>query len=114
MEMIANYHTHTKRCHHAIGEDEDYVKAAIKMGLKTLGFSDHSPWNYQSGFKPRMRMELKEFEGYLKSIRELKVKYADKINILVGVEAEYFPEYMEWFKKQTSYQNSKYQRIYNT
>ncbi len=96
--MIANYHTHTKRCHHAIGEDEDYVKAAIKMGLKTLGFSDHSPWNYQSGFKPRMRMELKEFEGYLKSIRELKVKYADKINILVGVEAEYFPEYMEWFR----------------
>ena len=34
-----NWHTHTKRCGHAIGEDEDYVKVAIEGGLKTLGLS---------------------------------------------------------------------------
>ena len=38
----ANYHTHTARCGHAIGTDEEYVQAAIQAGLKTLGFSDHA------------------------------------------------------------------------
>ena len=40
--LIANYHTHTKRCHHACGEDREYVEAAIESGLKILGFSDHT------------------------------------------------------------------------
>lgn len=42
--MKANYHTHTFRCKHADGEDKEYVEAAIKAGIKTLGFSDHCPW----------------------------------------------------------------------
>ena len=36
-----NWHTHTSRCGHAVGTDEEYVQAAIQGGLKTLGFSDH-------------------------------------------------------------------------
>ena len=39
--MIANYHTHTFRCHHALGTDEDYVTSAIANGIQILGFSDH-------------------------------------------------------------------------
>ena len=27
--MIANYHTHTRWCHHAQGEIEDYIREAI-------------------------------------------------------------------------------------
>lgn len=38
-----NYHTHTTRCFHAIGKDEEYVKAAIQANIKELGFSDHTP-----------------------------------------------------------------------
>ena len=30
--MLANYHTHTKRCQHAGGEDREYVEAAIQAG----------------------------------------------------------------------------------
>ena len=44
--MIANYHTHTKRCKHATGEDREYVEAASETGLKILGFADHCPWIY--------------------------------------------------------------------
>ncbi len=40
----ANYHTHTARCGHAIGTDEEYVQTAIQAGLKTLGFSDHAAY----------------------------------------------------------------------
>jgi len=42
--MIANYHTHTMRCKHAVGTDEEYVLEAIKHGYKVLAFTDHSPW----------------------------------------------------------------------
>jgi tRNA U38,U39,U40 pseudouridine synthase TruA len=43
-DMIANYHTHTMRCKHAVGTDEEYVLEAIKHGYKVLAFTDHSPW----------------------------------------------------------------------
>ena len=41
--MTENYHTHTARCRHATGTEEEYVLAAIDRGLKILGFSDHTP-----------------------------------------------------------------------
>ena len=94
-----NYHTHTYRCHHAIGADEDYVKKAIEQGFKVLGFSDHTPWRYKSAYHSRIRMELRSFQSYKKSVLSLKEKYKDQIEIYFGLEAEYFPEYMDWMKE---------------
>ena len=37
----ANYHSHSFRCGHAFGTDEEYVQGAIKAELATMGFSDH-------------------------------------------------------------------------
>ena len=62
---MKNYHTHTKRCHHAIDNEEDYIQAAIASGYTELGFSDHSPWMYQSSFHPTMRMEAYEIGDYV-------------------------------------------------
>lgn len=91
-----NYHTHTKRCMHACGSDEDYVFAAIQNGYDVLGFSDHSPWKYDSDFVAHMRMRLDQTQDYLNSVRSLKEKYKDQIDIKVGFECEYFPKYMDW------------------
>lgn len=91
-----NYHTHTWRCNHATGSDEAYVLEAIANNYERLGFSDHACWQYASHFKPHIRMELKEFHSYKKSIHQLKEQYKDQIEILLGMEAEYFPEYMDW------------------
>lgn len=33
----------TKRCQHAVGEDREYVEAAIAAGIQVLGFSDPLP-----------------------------------------------------------------------
>ncbi len=96
MTRQTNYHTHTKRCKHAMGSDEQYVKSAIKNGYEILGFSDHSCWNYASGYKSGMRMQLKEFSDYKSSVLRLKQKYKDRIEIRLGMEAEYFPEMMDW------------------
>lgn len=97
--MKANYHTHTTRCFHATGTDEEYVLAAISAGFDELGFADHGPWNYRSSFVANMRMPLSEFKDYRDSVLKLKEKYADKISIKLGLEYEYFPDYNDWLKK---------------
>lgn len=96
--MKANYHTHTTRCQHARGTDEEYVLAAIDAGFEELGFADHSPWRYASDYVPDMRMTIDQFPDYLHSIRALREKYKDKIRIKIGLECEYFPSMMSWLR----------------
>ena len=61
--MKANYHTHTKRCQHAFGEDREYVEEAIRAGLRILGFSDHCPWIYKSDYVSNIRMTPQGTDG---------------------------------------------------
>lgn len=91
--MIANYHTHTKRCHHASGEDREYVEAAIKAGLKILGFADHCPWVYQDkNFVSGIRLAPWEVDDYFYSLESLKKEYAKDIKIYIGFETEHCPD----------------------
>lgn len=95
--MKANYHTHTARCGHADGTDEQYVQAALAQGFDELGFSDHVPWPYKSGYAhPGVRMHIDQLGEYLRSVRALAKKYEGQIRILAGFECEYFPDYMGW------------------
>lgn len=99
------YHTHTKRCGHAFGEDEEYVLAAIKYGIKRLGFSDHV---FLKGYsQPGIRGDYKDFQDYVSSILFLKEKYKDQIEIHLGFEAEYYPE-MEGYYKELLNQGIEY------
>ena len=93
--MIANYHTHTARCHHAGGTEEEYVQRAIESGVKILGFSDHTPYWFQGTYYSHMRMFRHELEEYVQVVKDLREKYADRIQILLGVECEYYPSYFE-------------------
>ena len=95
---IRNYHTHTWRCMHAAGTEEEYVQTAIAQGFHTLGFSDHTPWPYESGFISDMRMRLAEFEGYRRTVLDLREKYRGQIEIPLGLECEAFPAYTEWLR----------------
>jgi histidinol-phosphatase (PHP family) len=89
-----NYHTHTMRCGHAGGDDEQYVKAAIAAKYEVLGFSDHAP--FPGVIHPGDRMRMDELNGYIASITALKEKYNGIIEIKLGLEFEYFPE-MEYY-----------------
>lgn len=91
--MLFNYHTHTKRCNHAEGEDREYVENAIKGGLKTLGFADHAPYLFPNGFQSHFRMKTDELHEYAESVRALQKEYANDIRILCGFELEYYPDF---------------------
>ena len=91
-----NYHTHTFRCGHANGSDEDYILSAIKAGYRTLGFSDHVPYREYSC--PRNRMDWNQLDEYFESLHLLKEKYKGQIDILIGMECEYYPECIDDYK----------------
>ena len=89
--MISNYHTHTLRCRHARGADEEYVLAALDRGLQVLGFADHSPYIFPGEYYSTMRMPMNELGDYVSSVLALKEKYAGQIAIKLGLELEYYP-----------------------
>lgn len=93
--MKYNYHCHTARCGHAEGQDEAYVRAAIEGGFRVLGFSDHVPWPFASGYRSRIRMSMDELPDYLASVASLRDRYAGQITIHTGFECEWFPRYAD-------------------
>ena len=93
--MLFNYHTHTKRCGHAGGEDREYIENAIAGGLQTLGFSDHAPYPFPNGHVSYHRMSTDALFEYAESIRALAKEYEKDIRILCGFELEYYPDYHE-------------------
>lgn len=96
---LANYHSHTTRCMHAVGAEEQYVLQAIDAGFEILGFADHSAWPYKSDFVADMRMHISELDGYVATVKALREKYADKIRIHLGMECEAFPEFYPWLRE---------------
>ena len=100
--MLTNYHTHTTRCGHAEGTEEEYILTALRCGFKVLGFSDHTPWAYATpGFVSRIRMLPFQLDDYVLTLRRLRENYADKLHIRIGLEAEYFPAYLGWLREET-------------
>ncbi len=93
--MIANYHTHTWRCNHANGTEEEYVQAAIERGLKTLGFADHSPYCFAGDYYSTFRIPRDLLPDYVATVLALRQKYQDQIDIRLGVEMEYYPSYFQ-------------------
>lgn len=91
--MIANYHTHTPRCRHAHGSEEEYVQNALAAGLQILGFSDHTPYPFPDGYVSTFRMLPQELKSYVSSVLAMRKKYAGQIQIPLGVEAEFYPKY---------------------
>lgn len=93
--LTANYHTHTFRCGHASGREEDYIEAAIARGLKVLGFSDHAPYLFfdRPDYYSTFRMRPEAAEEYVQTIKALRQIYQEKIKLPLGYEIEYYPKY---------------------
>lgn len=90
--MRANFHTHTYRCNHAEGTEREYIETAVKAGIKTLGFSDHTPQFFDGGYVSGCRMLPDKVFDYAETVNALKKEYEKDIKIYLGFEAEYYPK----------------------
>ena len=79
MHQLYDYHIHSTYCD---GKDtpEEMVLTAIEKGFKILGFSSHK---YYEG-------DENDLVGYVAEIIRLKEKYKNDIEILLGIEQDYF------------------------
>ena len=84
--MKTNYHTHTVWCD---GKNtvEEMILSAIEKGFDVIGFSSHSTYPDDNACTvPREKLP-----GYFAEVRSQAAKYADRIAVLCGVEADYIP-----------------------
>ena len=93
--MIANYHTHTYRCNHAQGTEEEYVISALERGMDVLGFSDHTPYPDDN----HGRMAYADLPVHFAEVDRLKRKYASRLIIRKGLEIEYLPRYRDFYEE---------------
>ncbi len=84
-DIKVNLHTHTNFCD-GKNTPEELVREAIALGMDTLGFSGHSHTPFDAGYT----MSQKGTEQYCKEILRLKEQYADKIDLLLGIEQDVF------------------------
>lgn len=94
-----NYHTHTKFSD-GIATPEIIIEKAIEKGFTILGISDHSPVPFFSAWN----MKFENLLLYKNKINDLKIKYSDKINIFLGIEADYIDNFLSFeFLKQYTF-----------
>ncbi len=96
--MVIDYHTHSRFCRHAHGEIEEYVQAAVRLGLQEVGCSDHAP--LPDNYDPQHRMTLEEYNSsYAPTLFRLVEQYRGKIRIKRGIECDYLEWTDEWTRK---------------
>lgn len=84
---LTNYHSHCSFCDgHA--PLEEFVKAAIGQGFTSYGVSSHAPLP----FPTRWTMNWEQMPDYLKEFARLKEKFAEEIELYVGLEIDYLDE----------------------
>ena len=84
--LKTNFHTHTIFCD-GKNTPEENVLSAIKKGMTRLGFSAHSLYP----FSLEGNLNHTQHGAYSEEIRHLQKKYADKIQIFLGFEADFIP-----------------------
>ncbi|KIM09452.1 MAG: histidinol phosphate phosphatase [Sulfurovum sp. PC08-66] len=89
--MRVDLHNHTTRCNHATGTIEEYIQRAIELGVEIYGFSEHAPLEID----PHYRLDFEQMREYEADILNAKAKYQDQIDIRLGYEVDYLPNYLD-------------------
>ena len=92
--QLFNLHTHSNFSD-GKANAEDVVIEAINQGLEVLGFSDHSPVPFENTFA----IKNDNVNNYITTIKSLKEKYQDKIDIYCSMEMDFIPGIVKNFKK---------------
>ncbi len=102
--MKSDYHTHHDRCGHATGCIEDYVRAALALGMEEIGISDHAPIYWQEGDHalPGTAMRRSELAGYVEEVLEVRDRYAGQISVKLGLEADFAPGFEDVYREVLS------------
>ena len=87
---------HTPLCRHAVGEPVEYAAHAAKLGLKEIGFTDHSPMRRDDFDNWRMRSD--QLDHYVAQVRRAQETFP-QLTIKLGLEVDYRPGHEDWIRE---------------
>jgi histidinol-phosphatase (PHP family) len=91
-------HIHTRLCHHACGEMEEYVLAGIRKGLRRIIFLEHLEVGIN--YFESTWLTDDDFAYYHAEGRRLQEKYRDIITVGLGVEVGYNPRHLKEIRQR--------------
>lgn len=96
--VLFESHSHTPLCKHAQGEPTEYAAVAYQRGLRGLIVTCHNPM--PNGFSARVRMREDQFDEYIDLVAQTRQLWADRVDVRLGLEADYFEGYESYLEKQ--------------
>jgi len=84
MNRFNTIHLHT-RYSDGLNDSHEYIEEAIRLGLKSIGFSDHAP----VPLKYDWAMKKEDLPRYFDELNYMRKVYGNKINIYIGLELDY-------------------------
>lgn len=96
--ILFESHSHTPLCKHADGEPTQYAEVAERRGLKGLLVTCHNPM--PNGFSAGVRMGEDQFDQYIDLVAEATDQYAGRVDVRLGLEADYFEGMEAYLEKQ--------------
>lgn len=92
--MLVDYHIHTNYSDDCEYPMEEVVRDAVSMGITELCFTDHVDYGVKTDWDSGERVVYKagmarlnvDYKRYYKEVLELRIKYADKIKLKLGME----------------------------
>lgn len=96
--VLYETHSHTPLCKHAVGQPEEYAAAAKERGLKGLTVTCHNPM--PNGFSAAVRMAEEQFPEYLDLVAQTREQFVGSVDVLLGLEADYFEGHESYVEKQ--------------
>ena len=87
---------HTPLCRHAVGEPTEYAAHAVKLGLKEIGFSEHSPMP-RDDFDD-WRMLSGDMDEYVAKVQKARRDHPG-LTIKLSLEVDYLPGQETWIRE---------------
>ena len=104
--MLYETHSHTRLCKHAVGDPTDYAEAAWRRGFDGLTVTCHNAM--PNGFSASARMGCDEFDEYLRLVFQARQDWLGRVDVRLGLEADYFPGYESWLAHQLELADFQY------
>jgi histidinol-phosphatase (PHP family) len=95
MLSVPDYHMLTPLCQHAVGEPSEYAARAVQIGLKEIGYSDHSPMSRDDFDNWRMRND--QLGEYVEKVRKAQRDFPN-LQIKLALEVDFLPGHEDWIR----------------
>lgn len=103
-KIVRDGHMHSPYCPHGTKDSFDmYVEKALIEGLEEITFTEHMPFPCyfidDKDFQDECAPNFEAINKYFEEVEKIKLRYADRIKINIGLEVDFVEGYEEETKK---------------